>query len=343
MNTIMMAEILSENIVLKKTYQNNIALVNQISREIKKAFPSQILMISRGSSFNASLYFKYICEIDLGIPVSFVSPSVLTLYNGQLSFKNRVIIAVSQGGRGQDLNLLMDKAKEEKAFTIAITNFHESPLATKADFHLNLSVEEEKSIAATKTFTAELLILTMLVDAFKTEKRIDMSMLHEAFDKVYSLKNEIRTLSAQYTKVNDLFVFSRGISLAIAKELECKLQESCFVNAHAFATSDFRHGPIALAQNNRHGILVVSGDETESDTLDFIKRIKSFGMDLSIITDSEVLFKEVELGILLPKTNKWIFPMVAALACQLFACYLADEKGIDPDISRNLEKFVMTK
>jgi len=339
----MMDEILSENVVLKKTYQGNIELINELYMKIKKINPQEIMVFSRGSSSNASLYFKYLCEIDLGIPVQLINPSVITVYHGKLTFKNRLIIAVSQGGRGEDLNLLMEKAKREKAFTIAITNFPESPLAIKANYHLDLSVDEEKSIAATKTFTAELLMLLMIIDAFKTDKKLNMALLDNVFNKVYGLNDEINNLANKYTLVDDVFVFSRGISMAIAKELECKLQESCFVNAHAFATSDFSHGPIALAEPKRHGIFIASADETENDSLDFIKRIKSFGMKISIITDSEVLFKEVGIGVLLPKTNKWMFPLVAALTCQMFACYLAGEKGINPDESRNLEKFVMTK
>ena len=155
-------EILSAPELLEGTICENIQRVEALAKALKeKAYPT-VHIAARGSSANAGLYFAYACEILAGLPVHMLMPSVLTVYDGQLCFGDGLLLAITQGGRGSDIRFLMEAAKAQGCHTAAICNEEDSPIAREADTLLPMKLGIEQAMAATKTFTAELLLGSML-------------------------------------------------------------------------------------------------------------------------------------------------------------------------------------
>jgi len=340
----MESEIRSEPTLLKDTYRENKDKVVKIANDILTMKPSHIIILARGSSANAALYFKYLVEIETGIPVLFAYPSVLSVYDGNFSFANSVVIGVSQGGRGLDLNIWMEKAALAGAYTIAMTNYLDSPLSLKANHRLSLCVGDEKSMAATKTFLAEMLVLGMLAEALSgSTKQIDFPDLANMLEEVISLSPHINDLAGELKTAGALFIIARGVTLAVAHEAECKVQESCFLNATAYAASDFRHGPLSLIEKGTKVLFLAPADETLSDVSALFEVLDALGADILFFTTDPEMAGKAKKSLLLPKSNRYMTPFVFSIAVQLLACFLAGQKGINPDVSRNILKYTMTK
>ena len=225
----MMQEILSQKELLKITYQSNVSLIKKIANKIKKSKIEHFEILARGSSRNAGELFKYLLESNSNYRVSFVYPSTVTKYQSKLN-DHTIYLAISQGGRGEDLRIVLKHAKH----SIAITNEENTPLNKVAKHNLYLKVNKEKSMAATKTFTAEMLVLAMLASEL-TNQNI------KAYQNVNSLislvkQSEINALAKKLKGVKNLYIITRGKLLGAAKELVCKLQETCFINANAYAS-----------------------------------------------------------------------------------------------------------
>ena len=155
-------EILSAPDLLEKTIRENAPRVEALAKELREKASPTVHIAARGSSANAGLYFAYACEILAGLPVHMLMPSVLTVYEGRLRFGDDLLLAITQGGRGSDIRFLMDAAKAQGCRTAAICNEEDSPIAREADMLLPMCLGIEQAMAATKTFTAELLLGGML-------------------------------------------------------------------------------------------------------------------------------------------------------------------------------------
>jgi len=346
MKTLMEQEIHSQSTVLENTYQLNVEKIQTLAKLIKESNISYLTFAARGSSDNACLYFKYLCEIKTRYPVAFIHPSTITLYKGKVELSNTILICVSQSGQAFDIGKILERAKHQGVFTVAITNDIESPLAKKANIHLFIGVEKERSIAATKTFTAEMLILRMLVMALeKNDSKIsnNIERLPQLIREVLSLQPMIDRLADTLIEVSEVFVLTRGINLAIAREIVCKLQETCYLNASSYPLSDFMHGPLAMVTSSTQTIVLSMDEETRGDTYEMISVLKSIGAKIIIFTDSQKLAKMSENSLLLPTSDYDMSPFICAIAGQLLACCLATKRGINPDVSRNIKKVTLTK
>jgi glucosamine--fructose-6-phosphate aminotransferase (isomerizing) len=199
-------------------------------------------------------------------------------------------------------------------------------------------------MAATKTFLAEMLVLGMLAEALSSStKQIDIAALADMLEEVITLAPQIDDLAGELKTASSLFIIARGVTLAVAREAECKLQESCFLNATAYAASDFRHGPLSLIEKGTKVLLMAPADETLSDVSALSDVLDSLGADLLLFTTDKEMAGKTKKSLLLPKSNRYMTPFAFSIASQLLACFLAGQKGINPDESRNILKYTMTK
>ena len=162
MTSLMQQEIFSEPEMLKRT----VAACSPVLPQIKKAFEEKgitnIITMARGTSDNAATVFSFVCPLYSGMKVGKYHPSLTTVYDADVDMKHTCMVIVSQSGMSKDTIAVLRKAKKLGAMTIGVTNNKESDTAKECDFHLFLDVEEEKSVAATKTYIAELIALYML-------------------------------------------------------------------------------------------------------------------------------------------------------------------------------------
>src|SRR5215216_3909638 len=175
------------------------------------------MLTARGTSDNAALYAKYLFEVLLGIPTALASPSVFTVYQAWMKFDKALVMGISQSGESKDVFETVRRAREFGARTVSLTNDESSPLAQVSEAHLCLRAGNEESVAATKTYTAELMLLYLLTIALRGEERPDASAKRLPEQARQVLEAEWRG-TARYRYAEHLVVVSRGYNLATAKE-----------------------------------------------------------------------------------------------------------------------------
>src|SRR3954467_6807496 len=161
----MLKEIAEQPAALERTIASEREKIAQLARSLKKRDLDLIVLVARGSSDNAALFGRYLLEITTGIPVSLSAPSVHTMYHTKLNLKRALVIGVSQSGEGEDINRVLENARDCGAFTIGITNESASSMVKLVDETLLMHGGREQSVAATKTFTGQIMLFYMTAAA----------------------------------------------------------------------------------------------------------------------------------------------------------------------------------
>src|SRR4051812_29851855 len=171
----MLEEIREQPTALERTLSDDLAAIEELRRRIQQKRPRMILLAARGTSDNAATFGRYLLEITTGIPVSLAAPSVITLYDAQIHYKDALVVAISQSGESTDTNAFLQRAREDGVVTVGITNEAGSTLARIAEHTILVRAGKEKSVAATKTYTGQLLAMYLLAYALGAE--IDLEEL----------------------------------------------------------------------------------------------------------------------------------------------------------------------
>jgi glucosamine--fructose-6-phosphate aminotransferase (isomerizing) len=300
------------------------------------------MLAARGTSDNAALYAKYLFEILLGIPTALASPSTFTLYEGRMNLDEVLVIGISQSGESKDILETVSRTRELGASTLAITNNEESSLARAAEIHFYLHAGKEQSVAATKTYTAQLLLLYLLVAALEAEELgADVRQLPE---KARSVLAEGRwENTARYRYAEHLVVSSRGYNFATAKEAALKLMEATYVVAQGFSAADLRHGPMAMIGRDFPVVAVVPPGRARPGVKVLVEELTDRGAELVVIAEDQALVDKGAAGFRVPVScSEELSPILYALPAQMLAHDLALLKGLNPDAPRGLSKVTET-
>ncbi len=341
---LMQQELFSEPMVIRNALAANESTAKKIASTVKAAGVHNITIIGRGTSDNAGLCFKYITEILCGIPCGTAHPSVTTMYGAKVNYGGHLVVAVSQSGKSIDTLAVLEEAKLTGGITVAVTNDVESPLAKAADFVLDLSAGDEKSVAATKTFAAELVVLYQLAVAI-SEKKLG-AVLQQLPDKVgdiINLQSNIRKISEAVRNDSNFIVLSRGTMQGVGKELALKLGECCYSYGHFFSVTDFMHGPLALLEEGSNVIVLAPSGECSENYVDIATRAKLLGANVYALSDIPDVLNIANIGVKMPKADYITATLTYAMAIHLLCLMLAGEKGLNPDLPRNLKKVTITK
>jgi glucosamine--fructose-6-phosphate aminotransferase (isomerizing) len=340
--SLMLEEIAEQPEVLEKTIRLESAKLNKLGVFLREKDINLIVLVARGSSDNASLFGRYLLEITTGIPVSLSAPSVFTLYNAELNLKKALVIGVSQSGEGIDINRVLESAKKSGAFTLAITNFADSAMAKTADETLLIHAGREKSVAATKTYTGQMLHFYLLASILGN-KKIDFEKIPAFTADALNVKNEIEELVQRYAFMENCVVVGRGLNYGNACELALKLMETCYVVAERFSSADFFHGPLAIVERRFPVILFAPKGVTDQSSFDLLNRLKELHADSFSITNDSKIASLSSRALLMPENiDEFLSPIPFVIPAQLFAAYLAEAKGIDADSPRSLSKITKT-
>ncbi len=342
----MWLEILEQPKVLENCLLKNRSTLEKVVQALKERDIRQVIIAARGTSDHAAVYAKYVIEIKMGIPVTLAAPSVFTLYHNTLAVKNSLVIGISQSGRAADVLEVVKAARVQGAPTISVTNDEASPLAKEAEFHLFCASGIEKSVAATKTFTAQIYLLAQLVahwaedEAFKSELSKVPSLIAQTIESAEHIKNRVE----RYRFMNECFVLARGINYAIALEGALKIQETTYVRAKAYATSDFHHGPFAMIDDHMPVIIFGPKGPSLSDVQEMIQKLKNAGADLLIVSNDQETLAMGDCSIEIPQgVTDFTSPFLNVVSAQVFACSLAKLRGLNPDAPRGLSKVTITR
>ncbi|MGQ0543579.1 MAG: SIS domain-containing protein, partial [Blastocatellia bacterium] len=228
--SLMLQEIAEQPEVLERTINAEREKITRIGDFLRQKDIDLIVLVARGSSDNASLFGRYLLEVTTGIPVSLSAPSVFTLYNAKLKLNRALVVGVSQSGEGSDINHVLENAKTSGAFTLGITNESESTMAKIADETLLIHAGREKSVAATKTYTGQMLHFYMLASAIG-DRRLDFHKIPEFSAKALELEPEVKQIVQRYAFMENCVVVGRGMNYGNSYELALKLMETCYVVA----------------------------------------------------------------------------------------------------------------
>jgi len=340
--SLMLEEIAEQPAVLERTIAAEREKLVKIGDFLRQKDIDLIVLVARGSSDNAALFGRYLLEVTTGIPVSLAAPSVYTLYNAKMRLKRAVVIGVSQSGEGDDINHVLEEAKHAGAFTLAITNESSSAMARIADETLLIHAGREKSVAATKTYTGQMLHFYLLASAVGN-KRIDYHKIPAITSKTLELHSAVEEMVQRYAFMENCVVVGRGMNYGNSYELALKLMETCYVVAERFSSADFFHGPLAIVERRFPVILFAPTGVTKKSNIELLNRLKELNADSLSITNDDEIAGLSSRSIRMPdELDEFLSPIPFIIPAQLFAAHLAEAKGLDPDAPRSLAKVTKT-
>jgi len=342
--SLMLQEIAEQPAALRKTIDEERGKVERLGHSLKQRDIDLIVLVARGSSDNAALFGRYLLEIATGIPVSLSAPSVHTLYQARLNLKHGLVIGVSQSGEGEDINRVLENARAGGAFTIGITNEPASSMVKLVDETLLMHGGRERSVAATKTFTGQMLLFYLLSSALAKDGRaIDYQTIPDLAERALEQKQAIVELVQRYVFMENCVVVGRGLAYANAYEFALKLMETCYVVAERFSSADFLHGPVAMIERHFPVILFAPPGVMLKGTKDLIGRLNELRADTLAITGDLDAAAKCSRSIIMPREiDEFLAPIPYIIPAQLFAALLAEAKGLDPDAPRSLSKVTRT-
>jgi glucosamine--fructose-6-phosphate aminotransferase (isomerizing) len=349
----MLEEIREQPAALDRTLRLGLKAAATLAREVAKKRPKLIVLAARGTSDNAAQFGRYLLEITTGIPVSLAAPSLFTLYDAKIELKNALIVAISQSGESTDTNLVLERGREQGAVTVGITNEPASSLAKLADHLFFVRAGRERSIAATKTYTGQVMSLYLLAHALGAKIRLDdLRKVPDWAANALELEDQITARAERYRFMERAIVVGRGLNYANAFEFALKLMETCYVVAERFSTADFLHGPIAMVERSFPMFLFAPPGVTWDGMRDMIGRLAALKAETLIFTDAsnaqaiELNPRAVVIPARLSRRNirpeELYTPIPYIIPAQIFAASLAEWKGIDPDRPRTLSKVTRT-
>ena len=339
--SLMMQEIQEQPDILEKTIQAESGKIKKLGVFLRDKDIDLIILAARGSSDNASLLGRYLMEITTGIPVSLCAPSVFTLYGAKLKLNRALVVGVSQSGEGADINQVLESAKSSGAFTLGITNEADSSMAKIVDETLLIHAGREKSVAATKTYTGQMLHFYMLA-AVLADERLEYERIPQFAAEVLELKSEVEELVQRYVFMENCVVVGRGLNYGNSYELALKLMETCYVVAERFSSADFFHGPLAIVERRFPVILFAPKGVSNKSNSDLLGQLKELHADSFSITNDSKIASLSSRTLKMPEMDEFLSPIPFIIPAQLFAALLAEAKGINPDAPRSLSKVTKT-
>ncbi len=344
----MLEEIIQQPAVLAGISEANRETVQALVRELKERNIHHVTIAARGSSDHAGIFGQYLltttCDVVCGLAV----PSAVTIYGAKPDYSDSLVIGISQSGQAADVLEVIRVAKACGAVTASITNAEDSLLAKEADYHLFCNAGKEESVAATKTFSAQLYLMALLAAEWsgKQELKEELNVLPALLKaNIATLQKQIGDLIQRYRYISEGFVLGRGYCYPIALENALKIQETNYIRMKGAAISDFYHGPLAQVYEGAPVILLAMEGPVFEDVIAMADRLSQIGAELVVVTDNAELAERFSpLSFLVKKGASDVSGAFSAAAfAQLFACLLADVRGADPDAPRFLNKVTITK
>ena len=343
MSTLLEQEILSQPEVLAGLLDKELPRVQRIVAELPGF--SYAIIAARGTSDHAATYAQYAWGALARRPVALATPSLHTLYHAPPRLDGALVVGVSQSGQSPDIVSVVEEGRRQGRPTLAITNDGSSPLAAAADYVIELHAGAERSVAATKTYTAQLAVMALLAAAWSGEQaRLDeLQRLPGALAATLQGATIVGPRAERYRYMEQCVVIGRGYNYPTALELALKLKELTYVMADAYSSADFRHGPIATITQGMPALLIMPTGATFADMLDLAHELRARGAELIICSDApEAQALATTVLPLAGALPEWLSPVAAIVPGQFLALHLALARGLAPDQPRGLKKVTLT-
>ncbi len=333
-------EIAQQPDVIARLLERERPALRALAAELRRRRPRYVVVAARGSSDNAARYAQHVLGRMLRLPVLLATPSLHTLYDAPPRFVDAIVIGISQSGASPDVVSVVAEGARQGAMTVAITNDPTSPLAAAAAHVVDLGAGEERSVAATKTYTASLAAIAALAAEGDPALSADLARLPAVMAAQLALTGAADAAVAAAAGWERLTVVGRGAHYATAFEAALKVRELAGVVAEAYSPADLLHGPIATTGPGQPLLAIAPAGPTEGSMRELVATARERGASVAAIGHDAALgdpFLE------LVDVPEWLGPAVAIVPAQLLAVGLSEQRGVEVDTPFGLSKITMTR
>jgi glucosamine--fructose-6-phosphate aminotransferase (isomerizing) len=334
------AEIAEQPEVVARLLDRERAAIRALAGDLRRRRPRYVVIAARGSSDNAARYAQHVFGRMLRLPVVLATPSLHTLYDAPPRFIDAVVIGISQSGASPDVVSVVAEGARQGALTAAITNDPTSPLAAVAGHVLDLRAGEERSVAATKTYTASLAAIAAVCAEGDAALTADVARLPGALAAQLSLTGDADDAANVAAGWERLTVVGRGAHYATAYEAALKVRELTGIVAEAYSPADLLHGPIATVGPGQPLLAIAPAGPTEGSMRELVAAARERGARVAAI-GNDPWFGDPFLELV--DVPEWLGPAVAIVPAQLLAVGLAERRGVDVDAPFGLSKITLTR
>jgi glutamine---fructose-6-phosphate transaminase (isomerizing) len=339
-------EILEQPAILGNLLSTGMPAVEKIAADIRNRPIDYVFLAARGTSDNAGLYAKYLWGAFNRLPVALANPSLFTMYEQPPRLSRCLVVGISQSGQSPDIVGVLAEGARQGCPTLAITNEPDSPLAHVADFVIDIQAGVEAAVAATKTYTAELMAIAMLSVALEDDgtRRPLLAGVPDWASQVIQQEDNIAQAAARYRFMQQCVVLGRGYNYSTAFEWSLKLKELTYILAEPYSSADFLHGPIAMVERGFPVLAIAPGGRVYHNLLDLLDRLRyQHQAELLVISNEQRALSLAQTPIRLPTgIPEWLTPLIAIVPAQLFAFHLTRERGYDTESPRSIRKVTET-
>lgn len=337
--TKMRQEVLEIPMAVDRLLTNGTPAIAEIARAAAAIDPRFAVSVARGSSDHACTFLKYAFELELGMPMASIGPSVASIYGAKLKLAQSVCLAVSQSGKSPDIVEMTRSATQSGSFSIAITNDATSPLAHVATRTIDIHAGPELSVAATKTFVTSAVAGLILLAEWKGDDALSASIkaLPEKLSRAAEL--DWPELRAAIGQASSLFTLGRGPAWAISNEAALKFKETCQIHAESYSSAEVLHGPVSIVGTDFPILCFASGDAAETSVAEVADQIAAKGARVFVTSDKSDAahcLPHVRMG------HRLTDPLALIVSFYAMIEKVAGERGIDPDAPRHLKKVTET-
>lgn len=340
--TLMRREIAEQPDCWRRLLADGMGQIDAVAHQISQRNPRFVLFAARGTSDHAALYGKYLAEIRYGRPSGLASPSTTSLYGSRTDHRDVLMIAVSQSGGSPDVLESVQAVRRGGGMTVAVTNSAVSPLALAAEFSIDVLAGRELAVAATKSYTSQLLALYLLFCRLTGAEVEAAARMPDLASEVLTAEPEAARIAHRLRYADRLVTTGRGYSYPTAREAALKLMETSYLSAQAFSGADLMHGPLAMVDREVPVLAVRASGRGGQAMEEPLQRLRSNSADVFSVGTPDAVAASSG-GVVLPGgVQEELSPLLEILPFQQIALHLALERGENPDTPRGLRKVTET-
>ena len=346
MTSFLEREIAEQPAVAARLLDRLLPRLDELRAHLTDRGAEQVLLVARGSSDNAARYAQYLWQTGPGVTVTLAAPSLTTVYARPLDLRRHAVVAVSQSGRSPDVVAVVEQARAAGRPTLAVTNDPASPLAEAAELVLDLGAGEERSVAATKTYTASVLALAVLGCALGEPGALpvdDLRRVPDALDAAVIGATGVEAAAALMASVDRAVCVGRGLNLSTAHETALKVTELTGTLVAPFSPADLMHGPVAAVGPQAPALLVAPDEPASASVLEAVPELRRRGAPVVVLGSGP---QQDVLVVGLPDTASlpgWLTPLTSVVLGQQVAWRAAVRRGVDVDRPGDLSKVTLTR
>ena len=319
--------------------------IKALSNEVRSRQIQHIFIAARGTSDNAGRYAKYLLGAHNQMDVSLATPSLFTIYQHPPNLRDSLVMGISQSGKSPDIVSVLKEGQRQGALTAALTNFPASDLGQAANIVIDLQAGEEVSLAATKTYTAQLTSIALLSTQLSSRSgyQQELEKLPCQVNDVFKIEDLVENLAERYRYMSHCAVIGRGFNYATAFEFSLKLKELTYTIAEPYSSADFLHGPVALIDRGFPVFVIAPSGAMVPRMQALVEKVQTRSAEVILLSDQKEMLVQVMQKIPLPSgIPEWLSPITTILPAQMFAMYLAHTRNLDVDNPRGLNKVTET-